>query len=67
MLGAVIIVVVLVVAIPVGMLMSGAVAAGVLGFFLKDTVEHDHEGSELVDLNAEPDVAHQRVAARTTV
>jgi hypothetical protein len=50
-LGAVIIVVVLVVAIPVGMLMSGAVAAGVLGFFLKDTVERDHEGSELVDLN----------------
>jgi hypothetical protein len=50
-LGAVIIIVVLVVAIPVGMLMSGAVAAGVLGFFLKDRVEHDHEGSELVDLN----------------
>ena len=52
MLGVVIIVVVLVVAIPVGMLVSGGVAAGVLGFFLKDIVERDHEGSELVDLNS---------------
>ena len=25
--------------------------AGILGYTLKDTVEHDHEGSELVDLN----------------
>ena len=51
MLGALIIVVVLVVAIPVGVFVSGAIAAGLLGHFLKDTVERDHEGSELVDLN----------------
>jgi hypothetical protein len=44
-------VVLLVVVIPVATAMSGAVAAGVLGWFLKDTAERDHEGSELVDLN----------------
>ena len=51
MLGAVIIVVVLAIVVPVAICMSGAAAAGILGFFLKDAVEKDHEGSELVDLN----------------
>jgi hypothetical protein len=50
-LGGVIIAVLLVVAIPVAVIMSGVVVAGLLGWSLKDTVEHDHEGSELVDLN----------------
>jgi hypothetical protein len=39
------------VVVPVAIAMSGAVAAAILGFFLKDTVEREHEGSELVDLN----------------
>ena len=51
MIGVAIIVVVLVIAIPVGVLVSGAVAAGLLGFFLRTDVETTHEGSELVDLN----------------
>jgi hypothetical protein len=50
-LGALITVAVLVVVIPVTLCMSGAVAAGLLGYFLKETVEDDHEGSELIDLN----------------
>ena len=51
MLGALIIAAILVVVIPVAVCMSGVVAAGLLGWSLKDTVEHDHEGSELVELN----------------
>ncbi len=51
MLGPAIIVVVLVIAIPVAVLVSGAAAAGILGWFLRDDVEHTHEGSELLDLN----------------
>lgn len=51
MLGVVAIVVVLCVVIPVGVLMSGGVAAAILGFFLKDNAEKVHEGSELIDLN----------------
>jgi len=50
-LGALIIIVALVIVIPVATIMSGVVVAGILGYTLKDTVEHDHEGSELVDLN----------------
>ena len=49
--GAIIIVVVLVLAIPIAVIVSGAVIAALLGWSLKDSVEHDHEGSELVDLN----------------
>ena len=51
MIGAIVLVVLLVLVVPVAMCMSGAVAAGLLGWSLKDAVEHDHEGSELVDLN----------------
>jgi hypothetical protein len=50
-LGALIIIAVLVVVIPVATIMSGVVVAGILGYTLKDTVERDHEGSELIDLN----------------
>jgi hypothetical protein len=51
MLGPVIIVLVLIVAIPVGVAMSGAVVAGILGWALKENGEATHEGSELIALN----------------
>ena len=51
MLGAAIIVVVLVIVIPVGVLMSGAMASAVIGWFVRDEADKNHEGSELVDLN----------------
>jgi hypothetical protein len=50
-LGALIIIAILVVVVPVATIMSGVVVAGILGYTLKDSVEKDHEGSELVDLN----------------
>jgi len=50
MLGAAIIVVVLVVAIPVAVLMSGAAGAAILGWLVKTDVDATHEGSELLDL-----------------
>lgn len=46
--GPIIIVAVLLIGIPVGVLMSGAVAAGVLGWALRDNGEATHEGSELL-------------------
>lgn len=49
--GVIIIVVVLVVAIPVGVMMSGAVVSAVLGWLLKDEADTAHAGSELVDTN----------------
>lgn len=51
MLGPIIIVVALLVAIPVGVLMSGGVAAALLGFLIKDDVDRSHEGSELLETN----------------
>ncbi|MDE0927706.1 MAG: hypothetical protein OSA06_02960 [Acidimicrobiales bacterium] len=48
MLGAIIMIVLLVVVIPVGVLMSGALGAAVIGGKLKNTVDADHEGSELL-------------------
>jgi hypothetical protein len=50
MLGPAIIVVILVVAIPVAVLMSGAIGAGILGWLVKSDVDASHEGSELLDL-----------------
>jgi hypothetical protein len=49
MLGAIIIVVVLL-AIPVVLCMSGAVAAALIGWTLKDDAVARYEGSELLDL-----------------
>ena len=46
-----IILVVLLVVIPVGVLMSGGAAAGILGWFLKDDIEEQYEGSELLELD----------------
>lgn len=51
MLGAVIVVLVTVVLLPVGFLVGGAVVAAGLGSALTATKERDHEGSELVELN----------------
>jgi hypothetical protein len=51
MLGAIILVVILVIAIPVAVCMSGAVAAALLGWSLKDDAEARNEGSELISLN----------------
>lgn len=51
MLGAIIIVVVLVIAIPVGFLMSTSIAAGALGALLKDHGEKANAGSELLESN----------------
>lgn len=50
MLGAAIIVVVLLI-LPVTILMSGAVGAAIIGFFVRADADARHEGSELVDLN----------------
>jgi hypothetical protein len=43
--------VILVLAIPVGFLMSTALAAGVLGALLQSDVERRHSESELLDTN----------------
>lgn len=51
MLGAIIIAVVLLVAIPVSVAMSGAAVAGILGWALKENGEATHEGSELIELS----------------
>lgn len=51
MLGAIILAVIILVAIPVSVCMTGAAVAAILGWSLKDNGEATHEGSELVDLN----------------
>lgn len=51
MFGPIAIVVVLVVVIPVTVLMSGAVAAALIGWLVGDDVDRGHEGSELLDTN----------------
>jgi hypothetical protein len=51
MLGAIILAVIILVAIPVGVMMTGAVVAAILGWSLRDNGEATHEGSELIDLN----------------
>jgi len=50
-LGAIAIAVFLVVVIPVGVILFGAVLAAALGTTLKDDGEARNEGSELLDLN----------------
>jgi hypothetical protein len=49
--GAIVLAVVLVVVFPVVVALSGAGAAGILGFFLKGDADTRYEGSELLDLN----------------
>lgn len=50
-LGAVILVLVIVFALPSAVLISGGVASAVLGHFLRTEAEQRHAGSELLDLN----------------
>jgi hypothetical protein len=49
--GVVAIIIVLVVAIPVTVLISGGFASALLGYFLKEEAEVSHEGSELIETN----------------
>ena len=51
MAGAILMVIVLVLVIPVAVLVTGAVVAALLGWSLKDDAEARNEGSELIDLN----------------
>ena len=51
MIGAIALVVVLVVVIPVTVMMSGSIVAAILGTVLKDDGEARNEGSELLELN----------------
>lgn len=51
MFGAIAIIIVLVVIVPVGVLMSGAVASALLGGLVEADVDRSHEGSELLDTN----------------
>ena len=51
MLGAVIIVIVVVVALPVAYLMTGGVLSAVMGWALKSNAEDTHPDSELTELN----------------
>lgn len=51
MLGPIIIIVILCVIMPVSVMMSGAVAAGLLGWFVNKDVDKNYEGSELLETN----------------
>jgi membrane glycosyltransferase len=51
MTGAILMVIVLVLVIPVAVCMSGAVVAALLGWSLKEDAEARNEGSELIALN----------------
>ena len=51
MLGAVVIVIVLVILIPVAVMMGTSLIAAGLGWVLKDDAEARNEGSELIALN----------------
>ncbi|MGF1598585.1 MAG: hypothetical protein ACFCVK_16935 [Acidimicrobiales bacterium] len=51
MIGAIIVAVIIVVVIPVGFLMSTAVAAGALGALLRANAEAEHADSELLETN----------------
>jgi hypothetical protein len=50
-LGAIVLAIVIVIAIPVGVLMTGAVVAGVLGWRLKADADERAAGSELLELS----------------
>ena len=51
MIGAVFMILLLVVILPVGIIMSGAMLAAVLGGLLKREVDTAHVGSELLELS----------------
>lgn len=49
--GPILIVIALVIVIPVGTLVGGAVLSIILGWLLKTDVDQEHQGSELLELN----------------
>lgn len=49
--GTVVIIIVLVVVVPIAIIMTGLVASAVLGMVLKKDVDHQHAGSELLELS----------------
>lgn len=49
-LGPAIIIFVLLVFIPVSVMMTGGILAGVLGYFIKEDVDEDYEGTEYIEL-----------------
>ena len=51
MVGAVLVIIALLVVIPVSVIMTGGIAAGLISHVLRVDVEKSHEGSELLDLN----------------
>lgn len=51
MLGPIVILVILLVAIPVAVMLTGAIVAAILGWALKENGEATHEGSELLELS----------------
>ena len=51
MIGPILIVIALVLVIPVAVIISGGILAGVIGATLKKNGEATHKGSELVELN----------------
>jgi len=51
MLGAVLMVILLVIVMPVGILVGGAGVASLLGGLLKSDVDSSHEGSELLEVS----------------
>lgn len=51
MLGALILVAILLVVIPVSVAMTGGAVAALLGWALRDNGEATHEGSELIELS----------------
>jgi multisubunit Na+/H+ antiporter MnhE subunit len=51
MVGEILVVIWLLIAVPVGVMVTGAVIAAVIGWALRDNGEATHEGSELIALN----------------
>ncbi len=47
-----VIVIILVVAIPVAVIMTGAIAAAILGWLAKSDVEERYEGTEYIEMGA---------------
>lgn len=48
--GALVIAFVLLVFIPVSVMITGGVVAGILGYFLKEDVDKEYEGTEYLDI-----------------
>ncbi len=49
-LGPAIIIFVLLVFIPVSVMMTGGIVAAILGYFIKEDVDEDYEGTEYIEL-----------------